>query len=194
MRRITRRTIGAATFLTLSSAIAVNHAAAGTNVFDPSFGSCTSDNCSSEQISGTVGGLAIANDNTLPWTVKIFAPANSCLRAEVISQTQDLEIVLVQPDGTVFRDDDGGVGLQPLVKVDGTSNRGWNTLQVSRFNGDALGADFTMLYGVYPRGNPNCAAPTTPRSVVARSNKSEESDNSAIDGEAFDPEAAPTVE
>ena len=93
---------------------------------------------------------ASATDNTLPWTLRIFSPVDTCLRAEVISQTRDLEIVLVQPDGTVFRDDDGGLGLQPLVKVDGTSDRGWNTLQVSRFNGDALGANFTMLYGVYP--------------------------------------------
>jgi hypothetical protein len=165
-------------------------------VFDPSFDSCTGINCSSEEISGTVGGLAgaSATDNALPWTVMIFSPAGTCLRAEVTSQTRDLEIVLVQPDGTVFRDDDGGVGLQPLVKVDGTSDRGWNTLQVSRFNGDALGANFTMLYGVYPRGNPNCAAPTTPRSLLARSSKSEESDIFAIDDEAFDLEAAPTVE
>jgi hypothetical protein len=51
-----------------------------------------------------------------------------------------------------------------------------------------------MLYGVYPRGNPNCATPTTPRSVVARSNKSEESDIFAIEDEAFDPEAAPAGE
>jgi hypothetical protein len=51
-----------------------------------------------------------------------------------------------------------------------------------------------MLYGVYPRGNPNCAAPTTPRSLLARSSKSEESDIFAIDDEAFDLEAAPTVE
>lgn len=193
MRRITRRTLGAATFLALTQAIAVNHAAASTNVFDPSFSSCTSNNCSSEEISGTVGNFAGTN-NTLAWTVNIFTPGNSCLRAEVISQTRDLEIVLVQPDGTVFRDDDGGVGLQPLVKIDGTSDRGWNTLQVSRFNGDALGADFTMLYGVYPRGNPNCATPTTPRSLVVRSNKSEESDSFAIDDEAFDPEAAPSAE
>jgi hypothetical protein len=182
--------------LTLSSVVAANQAAAGTNVFDPTFDSCTGINCSSEEISGTVGGLAgaSATDNALPWTVMIFSPAGTCLRAEVTSQTRDLEIVLVQPDGTVFRDDDGGVGLQPLVKVDGTSDRGWNTLQVSRFNGDALGANFTMLYGVYPRGNPNCAAPTTPRSLLARSSKSEESDIFAIDDEAFDLEAAPTVE
>ena len=52
-------------------------------------------------MSGTTGELTgtVSGVNILPWTVQIFAPgAGFCLRAEVVSQTQDLVMNLVEPD------------------------------------------------------------------------------------------------
>jgi hypothetical protein len=199
MESLLRRTVGAAALLCLTPVIAVSQAMAGTNVFDPSLGFCEELNCSSEQISGTTGELTgtVSGVNLLPWTVQIFAPgAGFCLRVEVVSQTQDLVMNLVEPDGSAFFDDDSAGGLRPLIKVNPTSDRGWNTLQVSRFAGefpDDGGSNFTLLYGLYPGNNRNCANPTQERLLVAEkdSGGKSEVDVAAMGADKFDSENMP---
>lgn len=156
--------IGATAVAGVLVVTAFAEASASTRVFDPSTSACNTINCSSESISGTVGGFGTgATANTLPWTLQVFAIPSRCLRLEVTAQGADLEMVLVAPNGTVLRDDDGAGSLRPLIKFNPTPNRGWYTLQVARFNGDATGSDFTLRYGLYTLNNPNCAAPTRPQ-------------------------------
>ena len=165
MERFLRRTVGAAALLGLTPVIAVSEAMAGTYVFDPTTDPCGQPNCSSEQVSGTVGELtgAQSTENLLPWTLQVFATRGLCLRLEVLSQDQDLIMNVVEPDGSTFFDDDGAGDLRPLVKIANTSDRGWNTVQISRFAGefpDTSGSNFRLAYGTYPAGNANCANPT----------------------------------
>jgi hypothetical protein len=177
----------------IGASTAIASTAHSTPVFDPSSSTCTTVNCSSETISGTFGALG-APESALPWTVEIFAFAQRCLRVEITSQTRDLEIVVVAPNGTIFRNDDSGLGPCPncpLVKVGNTPNQGWYTVQVAQFTGGSNFSNFTLRHGLYPVNNANCATPTTPqRSRALTTQKS-------LDPEFFDEfdfEAAPPSE
>jgi hypothetical protein len=159
--------------LAIAASVAIDGTVRATPIFDPSSSTCTTANCSSETISGTFGALGAAQ-SALPWTVEIFALPQVCLRVEVTAQTQDLELVVVAPNGTVFRNDDGGVAPCPncpLVQVGNTPSQGWYTVQVAQFAGGAGFSNFTLLYGVYPLDNPNCATPTTPQASRALSTR-----------------------
>ena len=90
-------------------------------------------------ISGTTFGFG---PSAMPWTAEVYAPANGCLRIAVTGQATDLEAVVIAPNGTVYRDDDGGPGLFPLVKVNPTPNNGWYTVQLHNFAGTAVSANF----------------------------------------------------
>jgi len=131
---------------------------AQTNIFDDSVSTCTGINCSSLRIPGTVLNFAPSAGN---WDINVFAGANECVRLDVISQDTDLEMVVVAPNGTLFRNDDRtSTDLRPLIKMTPTSNNGWYTVHLARFNGSAVNGNFVLLYGRYNRNNPNCAAPT----------------------------------
>lgn len=151
-------------------------ASEATQIFDPSASTCTGTNCSQTVIGGTVNGF---NSSAGPWTASIFAPANGCLRLQVLTQASDLEIVAASPSGAVFRNDDGGVApcpLCPLVKINGTQN-GWYSVSISSFTGAAIQGNFTLGYGQYNNNNPNCSTPTAPvlSSAAAASKPSDNS-------------------
>jgi hypothetical protein len=135
-----------------------------TPIFDPDTSTCTGINCSSVRIDGAVRQI---NGESRPWVIEIFANPGTCLRADVTAQGADLEAVLIAPNGDVYRNDDSGATtcfLCPLIKVDQTPGpeRGWYTLQIAHYFGIPVDANFTLLYGLYPTGNPNCASPTPP--------------------------------
>ncbi|HSE84104.1 MAG TPA: hypothetical protein VLB01_06125, partial [Thermodesulfobacteriota bacterium] len=74
-------------------------------------------------------------------------------------------IVLISPSGVVWRNDDrdGANDRRPLIKADPTDGQGWYTLQISHYSGGGVagyGDDFTLQYGWYNSGNPNCSNPT----------------------------------
>jgi len=141
---------------------------AQTEVFDNSISSCTAINCSSLTIPGSVlnfGPFAGV------WNINVFARAGNCVRLDVISQSHDLEMVVVAPDGSVYRNDDRTVGdTRPLVKIGSVPGSGWYTVHIAQFAGASVEADFTLLFGHYSAGNPNCATPTLPF-VQSRSSK-----------------------
>ena len=136
--------------------------AAASQIFDPSTSTCTTANCSMMIVGGATNSIAGATAG--PWSAEIFANTGNCMRLFVTTQNADLEIVAVSPNGTVFRNDDGGGNNRPLVKINNTA-RGFYTVHVGTWNGAALEADFNLGIGLYNGNNPNCASPTPPTLV-----------------------------
>ncbi len=118
---------------------------------------CTKINCSGQ----TIRGIHVDNN---PFIIQVYARVNECLRLDVSSQTQDMAMLLVTPSvnfGAVVddRDFDGG-DLRPLIVVDPVPISGWYTVSVSYFDLVDQDGRFTLDYGRYPTGNPNCQVPT----------------------------------
>lgn len=144
---------------------------AGARVWDNSFSTCSTVNCSSLTIPGTVTNPASNND---PFEMQFFIAANECARFEVLQTIQgtDLEMVVRAPNGSIYRNDDGsggGVFANPLVKINGAPNSGWYSLSINHWSGVASYTDFVLAYGRYNLGNVNCATPTVPSSVIRAS-------------------------
>jgi hypothetical protein len=154
------RTLGAALLAATAAAVALPvPAGASTLVNDLSVSSCTSDNCSSETITGS---LSMHGAFSIPWTLRMGAIAGECLRLETVFADSDLEIVAVAPSGTAFRNDNGGAGNLSLVKI-APAESGWYTVRVGRFDGAPVAENFILRYGRYTSAsNPNCASPTPP--------------------------------
>lgn len=96
------------------------------------------------------------------WIAEVFSSGGECMRIDVTSEFADLETVVVAPNGLVFRNDDraGAADRRPLVKIASTPNNGWYTVSIGQFNGAAATGNFTVAYGRFNLGNPNCASPT----------------------------------
>lgn len=142
-----------------------NSAFAGAGVTS-SPSSCTSLNCGAASITGTIltppstsGGPKL----TLPFTTQIFVNTGNCLRLDVTAQGDDMEMVVVATDGTVWRNDDRSGSLLPLVIIPSAPSSGWYTVQIANYsanNGNQ--ANVTLRYGRYTAStNPNCS-PGTP--------------------------------
>ncbi len=162
MRRLSIGLVGAIMVVLLS----LSTVSAGTSIFDNTVSDCSTDNCSSLTIAGSV--FTINDIGVRPWVVNLFSDIGQCMRFEVLAQDTDLEMVVVAPNGQVFRDDDGGGERRPLVKIASAPNVGWYTVQVSRFDGvpSALAiSNFVFSHGVYTPGNANCASETGPLSI-----------------------------
>lgn len=102
-----------------------------------------------------------------PWTVSVYSTQGQCLRLFVSSTAFDSELVVIAPNGAVYRDDDSGGSNRPLVKIASAPNTGWYTVQVGHHSGTPTVANFTLLYGRYNAGNPNCWGETVPLSSAA---------------------------
>jgi hypothetical protein len=141
-------------------ALASLHAGASTNMFDPSVSSATKIDGSEIVLNGT---LHDTNGLTMPWTTSVYAQPGECMRLFVDSVNFDPKLTVLAPDGEVFRDDDSGGSLRPLVKIASTPVQGWYTVQVAHFSGaPQADTDFVLKYGRFTAGNPNCANPTVP--------------------------------
>jgi hypothetical protein len=133
--------------------------AAATNMFNPVVSSSTVLDGASIAISGTLNDTS---NNAQPWVAELFAGAGECMRLFVTTTAFDAKITVAAPNGEIFRDDDSGGFLRPLVKIAGAPVSGWYTVQVAQFAGAPTDTSFTMLYGRYDGGNINCATPTVP--------------------------------
>ena len=148
----------------LTASVGLSTAAyAGGEIFDPTSSSCTKLNCSSILVGATVKSFGDVTAGR--WVAEVFAGQGECLRLFVSQEFTDLETVVVAPNGSVYRNDDGGVGsgsdiLRPLVKIDPTPNNGWYTVSIGHFAGAAVTGNFQLRYGRYSSGNINCANPT----------------------------------
>jgi hypothetical protein len=141
--------------------LASTWAGASTNMSDASVNTGVKPDVGAVTINGS---LHDTNGVAQPWTTQVYAQPGECLRLFVTTTNFDAKLVVLAPNGTVFRDDDSGGSLRPLVKVASAPNFGWYTVQVAQFAGAPTTADFTLKYGRYNGGNPNCANPTTPAS------------------------------
>ena len=115
----------------------------------------------SATISGTTFGF---NGAAMPWTAEVYSLPNSCLRIAVTaSPGTDLEAVVVAPNGTVYRDNDGGPGAFPLVKINPTPNNGWYTVSLNNQAGSAVSANFTATLQRLLPNSASCLPATTPQ-------------------------------
>ena len=138
----------------------VGAASAGATQITTTIATCTSLNCGGVSLRGNT---FVTEGRTIPFVVQLFGGANECVRIETTSQTADLRIVAIAPDGVVYNNDDGGsCSLCSLVKIPTGSRKGYYTIQLAQFGGVAVESLFEIKYGRYKPGNPNCANPTTP--------------------------------
>jgi hypothetical protein len=124
--------------------------------------SCTTVNCNAVNINGISQRNSFGD--SIPFTVSLFADVNQCIRLDVTSQSADMEIVLVSPSGSIWRNDDFN-GTRPLITARGDV-KGYYTVQVNFFNGaQAVNSVqlFSLAYGLYIPGTPvNCPSPAGP--------------------------------
>jgi hypothetical protein len=133
-----------------------------TNLFNPTVSTTTVLDGASIELDGTLNDTLA---NSQPWVAELFAGIGECVRFFVTTTAFDAKITVVTPHGVVYRDDDSGGSLRPLVEINGAPVSGWYTVQVSQFTGQPQNANFALKYGRYNFGNPNCGAPTSPLSV-----------------------------
>jgi hypothetical protein len=132
------------------------------------------------RIAGTVHAFGPSANS---FVINAFANIGECVRFDLISPPHpapDMEIVVVAPNGTVFRNDDrnGALDRRPLVKIASAPNNGWYTVHVSQFNGAPTETNIVLLYGRYNAGNPNCATPTAPESATEAEEAAKPDDDS----------------
>ncbi len=156
-------------------AFSAGSALAGARIWDNTISTCTTTNCSSLTIPGTVTNPASNND---PFVIEVFASASQCVRLDVTSSLQgvDLETTVTAPNGSVYRNDDGsggGVGVNPVVKINGTPSAGWYTVSINQYAGSASYADFVLMYGRYNLNNANCSSATVPAFAASAAMKME---------------------
>ena len=165
--------------------------ASGQTIFDDSLSTCTGTNCSSLRIPTTVFAFG---PSAGVFTIDAFAAPGECVRFDLISPPHpapDMEIVVVAPNGSVYRNDDrnGALDRRPLVKIGSAPNNGWYTVHVAQFAGTATETNIVLLYGRYNGGNPNCASPTVPASAFNADAELEEEEKADDDSPAPAPRA-----
>jgi hypothetical protein len=128
-----------------------------TEIFDPSLVSSNIVNSSSVRIDATIFSTA---GSASPFTINVFAGTGECVRLDVAVQPTDLEMVVVAPDGSVYRNDDRPGDTRPLVQIPSAPGTGWYTVHLAHFIGNVAEGDLAILYGRYTAGSANCGQPT----------------------------------
>jgi hypothetical protein len=136
-------------------------------IHDPTTSNCTTANCSSVVLGGTL--LSLGTGSAGQWVQEVFARAGQCVRLQVTQESLDLAMTVVAPNGAIYENDQGGGACTscPNVKIGNAPRTGWYTVSVAHFDGAAAEGSFTLAYGTYPAGNANCSAPTPPFSTAA---------------------------
>lgn len=159
MRANSLATAGATAALMVGPVLAL----AGDDLRDDTVSTCTGTNCSSLRLPGSVSASGV---HVNMWTINALARTFECVRFDLISPpspSPDLELIVVAPNGTVFRNDDRTpTDRRPLVKIGPAPTPGWYRVVVTQFAGAAIEVDTVLMYGRYSAGNPNCNNPTAP--------------------------------
>ncbi len=141
-------------------------AQAGNEIFQPT-ATCTGVNCGALFVDGTIKSFGTSAGK---WVAEVFAKAGECFRLDVTGRLapdnhSNLEMVVVAPNGTVYRNDNKGSGSCtdcPLVRIKPTPSEGWYTVSVGTSNGAAVDENFRIGFGRYAVANANCATATPP--------------------------------
>lgn len=144
--------------LAIVGAVLSSNVAWAGSVFEDTVSACTGINCGAM----TLRGVHQANE---PFVVQVFAGEGECLRLDVVSQTQDMALLISTPTVNLAgvsddRDFDGG-DFRPLFLVDPVPGTGWHTVVISYFDLGPPVGKFVLKYGRYPGGNANCAGAAT---------------------------------
>jgi hypothetical protein len=152
----------------LAACISAGSALAGSELYDP-LSTCTTADCSSQQVTGNVYSSTLAGSvGSKPWVAQIYKNAGECLRIAGVTQTTDIEAVLTCPGSITWRDDDAGGNQRPLIKAgrDEFGNdtpAGWCTLTIHQYLGSNVQGQFTLRFGRYsPATQANCSPATAP--------------------------------
>ena len=135
-------------------------------IFDRRVDNCDVQNCGAVLISGQSQRNNFGD--SIPYTAGIYADANECLRLEITYQVTkappepaDLQIVLVSPTGSIWRNDDLH-GTRPVVTAR-TDVKGRYTVHINQSKGvQPINSiqTFGLAYGRYVIGTPvNCPEP-----------------------------------
>jgi hypothetical protein len=139
--------------LGIAAALVTTTAAWAGPQFESTRSTCTTINCAGMTIRGIIQGPE-------PFVVQIYARAGECLRLDVSTQTEDLAMTLTGPSvlvgGAIADDRDPPSDLRPLIVYNLLDATGWYTVIVSLRDTANVDARFTLEYGRYPGGNPNC--------------------------------------
>ena len=159
MRANCLATAGATAALILGPVLAL----AGDDIHDDTVSSCTGINCSSLRLPGSVSASGV---HVNMWTINALARTGECVRFDLISPpspSPDLEMIVVAPNGSVFRNDDRSpTDRRPLVKIGPAPTPGWYRVVVTQFAGTPIDVFTVLLYGRCSPSNPNCNNPTAP--------------------------------
>jgi hypothetical protein len=153
--------------LLAAATVGVPDARAGSEIYQQGTATCTTTNCSALGLNATIKSFGASAGK---WVAEVFAKRSECFRIDITQRLppdsgSDLELVVVAPNGIVYRNDNKGSGACPtcpLVRIRPTPNEGWYTVSVGTSNGQAVDENFRILFGRYPSGNPNCGATTPP--------------------------------
>ena len=142
--------------------LAAGAAWAGPQVIDLFVDTTDVINLNTQKIRGQY--VVAQSGNSQPFFIQVFADVGECMRVDVETQQGDLELVVVSPNGTVWRNDDrdGALDRRPLVKIPFTTAKGFYTVQVSAFDGGLETLEFRLKYGRFNVGSENCAGGTPP--------------------------------
>ncbi len=131
---------------------------------------CVTINCQATSFSGRIGAFG-ANANSS--VIQFALDPGWCARFDVSAGFADLETIVVGPGGNVFRDDDGGLGNNPLVVISSANlTQGVHTVVIQHWAGTAVSGGYTLKAAQYDAANPNCAGPVTPLSATKSLNVS----------------------
>jgi hypothetical protein len=129
---------------------------------------CTSINCDATLLHGNVTTSSTNPGGSVePFIMQVHSSEQYCMRLDVVNQSANMQMVVISPDGTVWRNYGRSPNdPRPLIVVP-SGAQGWYTVQISLLGGrtSTPGAHFNadLSYGRYTSlSNPNCANPTPP--------------------------------
>lgn len=127
---------------------------------------CTTLNCGALTLPGRINGHPASPAIANTWNAQFAGQASSCLRFQLTSETTNLAMTVVGPQGTVYTNDNGGAVActQCPIVVVGAAVSGFYNVVIATRAGTGVEAAFTLRAGLYNSGNaPNCTGATPGR-------------------------------
>ena len=130
----------------------------------PTLQTCTTINCGALVLPGRINAHPVAGIAS-PWVNKIAAAGAGCLRLHVVSESADLAMTVVGPDGRLYTNDNGAVApcaACPKIVIQSPVN-GVYTIVLNQRTGAPVEASFRLHAGRYAAASSNCLSPTAPK-------------------------------